>query len=83
MLLGALLVAAPCLWSRNCITYSLTVPSSLVDGMSIERSYQFLDTWVLAALAEVGIKAHYVPLNDIASTQGKIGVLHKNVFLMG
>lgn len=57
----------------NCITYSLTVPTSLVDGMSIEKSYEFLDTWVLAALAEVGIKAHYVPLNDIASTQGKIG----------
>lgn len=57
----------------NCITYSLTVPTSLVDGMSIEKSYQFLDNWVLAALAEVGIKAHYVPLNDIASAQGKIG----------
>lgn len=42
----------------NCITYSLTVPSSLVDGMSIEQSYQFLDAWVLAALAEVGIQAH-------------------------
>ncbi|HKM37195.1 MAG TPA: hypothetical protein VJY83_06125, partial [Thiopseudomonas sp.] len=25
------------------------------------------------ALAEVGIKAHYQPLNDIASEQGKIG----------
>lgn len=57
----------------NCITYSLTVPSSLVDGMSIEQSYQFLDTWVLDALAEVGIEAHYKPLNDIASAQGKIG----------
>ena len=57
----------------NCITYSLTVPSSMVDGMSIEQSYQFLDAWVLAALAEVGIQAHYKPLNDIASAQGKIG----------
>lgn len=57
----------------NCITYSLTVPTSLVDGMSIEQSYKFLDTWVLEALAEVGIKAHYQPLNDIASQQGKIG----------
>lgn len=57
----------------NCITYSLTVPTSMVDGMSIEQSYQFLDTWVLNALAEVGIKAHYQPLNDIASEQGKIG----------
>ena len=57
----------------NCITYSLTVPTSIVDGMSIEQSYKFLDTWVLQALAEVGIKAHYQPLNDIASEQGKIG----------
>lgn len=57
----------------NCITYSLTVPTSLVDGMSIEQSYKFLDTWVLEALAEVGIEAHYQPLNDIASKQGKIG----------
>lgn len=57
----------------NCITYSLTVPTSIVDGMSIEQSYQFLDTWVLEALAEVGIQAHYKPLNDIVSAQGKIG----------
>ena len=29
--------------------------------------------WVLAALAEVGVNARYVPLNDIASDAGKIG----------
>lgn len=57
----------------NCITYSLTVPASLVEGLSVERSYAFLDDWVLGALADVGINAHYVPLNDIASDQGKIG----------
>ena len=57
----------------NCITYSLTVPTSIVDGMSIEQSYKFLDTWVLEALAEVGIKAHSQPLNDIASKQCNIG----------
>lgn len=67
----------------NCITYSLTVPTSLVDGMSIEQSYQFLDAWVLTALAEVGIKAHYVPLNDIASTQGKIGGAAQKRFANG
>ena len=67
----------------NCITYSLTVPTSLVDGMSIEQSYQFLDAWVLAALAEVGIKAHYVPLNDIASAQGKIGGAAQKRFANG
>jgi|SRR5690554_408670 len=57
----------------NCITYSLVVPSSLVEGLSFEQSYAFLDDWVLGALAEIGINAHYVPLNDIASEKGKIG----------
>lgn len=57
----------------NTITYSLYVPASLVDGLSFEQSYSFLDDWVLGALGEVGIKARYVPLNDIASEQGKIG----------
>jgi len=57
----------------NCITYSLVVPTSLVEGLSFERSYAFLDEWVLAALAEIGVNARYVPLNDIASDKGKIG----------
>lgn len=57
----------------NCITYSLVVPVSLVEGLSIEQSYAFLDDWVLGALDSVGIKARYVPLNDIASDAGKIG----------
>lgn len=57
----------------NCITYSLVVPASLVEGQSFEQSYAFLDAWVLGALAEIGVKAHYVPINDIASEQGKIG----------
>ncbi|MBO1750776.1 lipoate--protein ligase family protein [Actinotalea sp. BY-33] len=56
----------------NTITYSLTVPASLVEGLSFERSYAFLDDWVLGALAELGITATYVPLNDIASPAGKI-----------
>ncbi|WP_099332596.1 lipoate--protein ligase family protein [Actinomyces minihominis] len=57
----------------NCITYSLVVPTSLVDGMSFQDSYEFLDQWVMAALERVGVKAFYVPLNDIASSAGKIG----------
>ncbi|WP_084102555.1 biotin/lipoate A/B protein ligase family protein [Demequina sp. NBRC 110051] len=56
----------------NTITYSLSVPPSLVEGLSFEQSYAFLDDWVLGALADVGIKARYVPLNDIASEHGKI-----------
>lgn len=57
----------------NCITYSLIIPTSMVDGMSIEASYEFLDRWVIEALARVGVNARYVPLNDIASDKGKIG----------
>ncbi|MEJ7647781.1 MAG: biotin/lipoate A/B protein ligase family protein [Nakamurella sp.] len=57
----------------NCITYSLVVPNSLVEGLSFERSYTFLDEWVMEALTAVGVQnARYVPLNDIASDQGKI-----------
>jgi lipoate-protein ligase A len=56
----------------NTITYSLYVPTSLVEGLSFEQSYAFLDDWVLGALRELGIQATYVPLNDIASPAGKI-----------
>lgn len=57
----------------NCITYSLVIPTALVDGLSFEQSYPYLDEWVMEALAKVGVKATYVPLNDIASEKGKIG----------
>ncbi|MBE1537959.1 lipoate--protein ligase family protein [Actinomadura algeriensis] len=56
----------------NTITYSLYAPESLVAGMSFAESYAFLDDWVLGALAELGVRAWYRPLNDIASDQGKI-----------
>jgi lipoate-protein ligase A len=57
----------------NCITYSLYLPQTLVDGISFADSYAFLDAWVMAALKKLGISAFYVPLNDIATDQGKIG----------
>ncbi|MDR0836859.1 MAG: lipoate--protein ligase family protein, partial [Propionibacteriaceae bacterium] len=57
----------------NCVTYSVIVPSTLVEGLSFEASYAFLDEWMIGALAEVGVHASYQPLNDIASDQGKIG----------
>ncbi|MGO3394042.1 lipoyl protein ligase domain-containing protein [Glutamicibacter arilaitensis] len=57
----------------NCITYSLYAPESLVDGMSFADSYPFLDAWVMEALERIGLKAHYKPLNDIATPAGKIG----------
>ena len=57
----------------NVITYSLYIPGELVQGMSFADSYEFLDSWVLEGLRELGIDAHYAPLNDITSPQGKIG----------
>ncbi|WP_024793928.1 lipoate--protein ligase family protein [Tomitella biformata] len=67
----------------NCVTYSLVVPGSLVEGLSFERSYAFLDEWVMGALAEVGINARYVPLNDIASDKGKIAGAAQKRFANG
>ncbi|WP_182357189.1 lipoate--protein ligase family protein [Tomitella gaofuii] len=67
----------------NCITYSLAVPASLVEGLSFERSYEFLDQWVMGALADVGITARYVPLNDIASDKGKIAGAAQKRFASG
>lgn len=57
----------------NCVTYSLMVPGGLVEGLSSERAYAFLDEWVMGALEQIGVNAHYVPLNDITTDQGKIG----------
>ncbi|MCZ9341043.1 lipoate--protein ligase family protein, partial [Streptomyces sp. TRM76130] len=57
----------------NTITYSLSVPESLVQGLSFQDSYAYLDDWVLGALGDMGIKAWYQPLNDIATEAGKIG----------
>ncbi|MEU6123839.1 biotin/lipoate A/B protein ligase family protein [Streptomyces sp. NPDC047123] len=56
----------------NTITYSLSVPDALVQGLSFQDSYAYLDDWVLGALADMGIKAWYQPLNDIATDAGKI-----------
>ncbi|MFJ8752626.1 biotin/lipoate A/B protein ligase family protein [Streptomyces sp. NPDC102441] len=56
----------------NTITYSLSVPASLVSGLSFADSYAYLDEWVLDALGDMGIKAWYQPLNDIATDVGKI-----------
>ncbi|MFH8791428.1 biotin/lipoate A/B protein ligase family protein [Streptomyces sp. NPDC017941] len=57
---------------RSTITYSLAVPESLVSGLSFADSYAYLDDWVLDALGDMGIKAWYQPLNDIATEVGKV-----------
>ena len=56
----------------NTITYSIVAPVSLVEGMTFEQAYAFMDQWVIAALGTLGIKAWYQPLNDITSSAGKI-----------
>ena len=56
----------------NTITYSIVAPLSLVEGLSFEQAYAFMDEWVIEALAGLGIEAWYQPLNDIASKAGKI-----------
>ena len=74
---GAMFVEA-----ENTITYSLSVPASLVSGLSFAESYAYLDDWVLNALGDMGIKAWYQPLNDIASKEGKIaGAAQKRVVM--
>ncbi len=56
----------------NTITYSISAPLSMVEGLSFQESYAMMDAWVIEALAGLGIKAWYQPLNDIASAAGKI-----------
>ena len=67
----------------NCITYSLYIPQTLVDGMSFAESYPFLDAWVMQGFAHLGVEAFYVPLNDIATPQGKIGGAAQKRFANG
>ena len=56
----------------NTITYSIYAPLSLIKGLSFQEAYAWMDAWTLEALAELGIKAWYQPLNDITSEGGKI-----------
>ena len=65
---GAMLVQP-----EGAITYSLYVPPSFVRDLSFAESYAFLDSWVVTALRNLGIDAWYQPLNDITSSEGKIG----------
>jgi lipoate-protein ligase A len=67
----------------NCITFSLVVPVTLVDGLSYIESYEFLDQWLLSALKQVGVDAFYVPINDVASKAGKIAGAAQKRFANG
>jgi lipoate-protein ligase A len=55
------------------VTYSIYVPESMLEGMSIRDSYSFCDAWVVDGLRGLGADVTYVPLNDIASPAGKVG----------
>jgi lipoate-protein ligase A len=44
----------------------------MVEGMSFEQAYASMDEWTIEALATLGIRAWYQPLNDITSSIGKI-----------
>jgi lipoate---protein ligase len=59
--------------TENVITYSIYAPPELVAGMSSVDSYAYLDEWVVEALRSLGIDACYEPINDITSSNGKIG----------
>jgi len=65
---GAMLVQP-----EGAITYSLYVPPSFVRDLSFAESYEFLDSWIVKGLRSLGIDAWYQPLNDITSSEGKIG----------
>lgn len=57
---------------ENTITYSIYAPEALVAGLSFVDSFAYLDAWVVEALRKLGVDARYVPINDIASPDGKI-----------
>jgi lipoate---protein ligase len=65
---GAMLVQP-----EGAITYSLYLPPSFVRDLSFSESYAFLDGWIVDSLRSLGIDAWYQPLNDITSSEGKIG----------
>lgn len=58
---------------HGAITYSLYLPESAVEGLSLRQSYEVCEAWVIRGLRSLGVDAHHVPINDIACSEGKIG----------
>ena len=58
---------------HGAITYSLYLPESAVEGLTIRQSYEVCEAWVIRGLRELGVDVHHVPINDIACSEGKIG----------
>lgn len=67
----------------NALSYSLYVPTALVEGLGYDQGYAFLDEWVMEALSQIGVRARYVPINDIVSEAGKIGGAAQRRFATG
>ncbi|MDO4888079.1 MAG: biotin/lipoate A/B protein ligase family protein [Actinomycetaceae bacterium] len=57
----------------RAITYSVILPTQVLDGLSLRESYAMCDSWVLDALRGLGVPAFYRPINDIATDEGKVG----------
>jgi len=57
--------------SNGEITYSVIAPESLFPKNIIE-SYKVICSWVISGLAILGIKAEFVPINDIVVNGKKI-----------
>ena len=58
---------------HGAITYSLYLPETAVQGLSIRQSYEVCESWIISGLRAIGVDAHHVPINDIACSEGKIG----------
>src|SRR3546814_16107021 len=55
----------------NTITYSITAPMTLVEDMTFEQAYAFMDQWVIEALGGLGVKAWYQDRKSVG--EGKRG----------
>lgn len=53
------------------ITYSVIAPEKLFPA-GIRESYSFICAWIISGLAELGIKAEFMPINDIITDGKKI-----------
>ncbi|BDR53434.1 ligase [Bombiscardovia nodaiensis] len=58
---------------EHVITYSLYTPAQFAQGLNHLWTYRLCDWWLIESLNHLGIEAGWSGMNDIASSQGKIG----------
>lgn len=58
---------------QRVITYSLSLPATMIETDDIAASYRELEDWSLQALNDLGIPAEHEPMNDIVHGHRKIG----------